>query len=92
MKIPLARFDPFKISDHSPMLLRVEEGCNHARIPFKFKNIWAEDMRFRDLVEQAWGSTMYGCAMYKLCKKLRILKGYLKSEFECIQSLKSESG
>lgn len=61
------------------MFVRVLEGGKLVRIPFKFKNIWAGDRRFRDLVEKAWSFRMHGCAMYQLCKKLKVLKGYLKT-------------
>lgn len=55
-----------------------EEECKR-RIPFKFKNVWVEDVHFEEIVQDTWVGHIPGCRMFQLCAKLKALKSGLKS-------------
>lgn len=45
---------------------------------FKFMQMWTLQKDCKNIVSQSWNTKMYGCPMYVLDKKLRILKDNLK--------------
>ncbi|GFZ08668.1 hypothetical protein Acr_20g0004760 [Actinidia rufa] len=74
-----ANFDlPGKFSDHSPCIVTLLGENDRGPSPFKFFNMWAKHDNFLELVSSAWQMQMDGTAMYKLCKRLKALKGPLK--------------
>lgn len=73
-----ARFDGYGISDHSPMVITLNPASAKMRLPFRFKNIWVQDVSYEELVQGVWGTPMYGRAMYVVTRKLRLLKQRLK--------------
>lgn len=72
-----ASFLPPRVSDHSPMIIRILPIPNTGK-PFKFFNFWFTHPSFFDLVTQVWDSPFSGKPMYILCCKLRALKCRLK--------------
>ncbi|KAF8041857.1 hypothetical protein BT93_A0449 [Corymbia citriodora subsp. variegata] len=73
-----AVFLPPRISDHSPMLVRVLASWPQRR-PFKFFNFWMSHPEFNTMVSQVWESQTIGNPMFKLYSRLKILKCRLKS-------------
>ncbi|GFZ21585.1 hypothetical protein Acr_29g0007470 [Actinidia rufa] len=74
-----ANFDlPGKFSDHSPCIVTLLGENDRGPSPFKFFNMWAKHDNFLELVSPAWQMQMDGTAMYRLCKRLKALKGPLK--------------
>ncbi|GFY97543.1 hypothetical protein Acr_12g0000840 [Actinidia rufa] len=69
---------PGKWSDHSPCVVSMvdnkEQGCR----PFKFFNMWTLHADFPELIRDKWRVQVTGTAMYRLCKKLKMLKDPLK--------------
>ena len=45
---------------------------------FKFFNMWTKHEKFLELVKDAWRMRIKGTSMYKLCRKLKAIKGLLK--------------
>lgn len=65
------------LSNHSPCIfqfLPIVQGA----YSFKLFNMWAEHVDFISTVMNFWNEDVYGTAMYRLCKKLKRLKHYLK--------------
>ncbi|GFY96656.1 hypothetical protein Acr_11g0009620 [Actinidia rufa] len=63
-----------------------EENLGKARIgmqgpsSFKFFNMWAIHEDFQEIVERVWGTQIHGSAMFRLCRKLKLLKEPLKEQ------------
>ncbi|GFS32294.1 hypothetical protein Acr_00g0021820 [Actinidia rufa] len=75
-----AHFDmPGKLSDHSPCSVSLMGDNDRGPSPFKFFNIWVKHDSFQSLVRSSWDIYVDGTAMFQLCKKLKNLKGPLKS-------------
>ena len=72
------QFLPPGVSDHACSVLRVFKEDNKRGFLFRLKNIWTTDASFLPLVEQAWNTRFYGCLMYQVVAKLRVLKQELK--------------
>ncbi|GLT58450.1 hypothetical protein SLA2020_457140 [Shorea laevis] len=52
---------------------------NNRRKPFKFFNFWTKNEEFLNTVRQVWdATTVQGCYMFQLCKKLKALKQALR--------------
>ncbi|GFY96156.1 hypothetical protein Acr_11g0004620 [Actinidia rufa] len=47
--------------------------------PFKFFNMWTKYEDFLNVVDSSWSMQVEGTAMFKLCRKLKVLKGPLKA-------------
>lgn len=43
-----------------------------------FKEVWGEDAKFQKIVEEVWKADVHGIEMFKLVKKLWILKEKVK--------------
>lgn len=71
-------FLPFGVSDHSPVVVDIGVQIPKVRRPFKFFNHWVEFEDFFPLVEAVWRMEVDGYAMFKLYKKLKVLKVALK--------------
>ena len=79
---------PNGISDHSPLVVRCEDNEYYRKCPFKFFNFWASDTRFLPLVKECWDSIVVGNPMFRLVRKLKMVKRKLRElnckEFWCI--------
>lgn len=60
------------------MLVKLHAFTHPQRIPFKFKNVWVDDEGYKGLLEETWGTRVYGCPMYCCTRKLNTLKLALK--------------
>ncbi|GJT91737.1 hypothetical protein Tco_1080582 [Tanacetum coccineum] len=52
-----AIFQPYRISDHAPAVLKVPMVSNVKPKTFKFSNVLVHDTRFKDLVKEEWSNT-----------------------------------
>ncbi|GKD46609.1 hypothetical protein Tco_1271254, partial [Tanacetum coccineum] len=73
-----AFFQPYRISDHSPTVLKLPMMSKARPKTFKFPNILVNDDRFQDVVSEGWNTFISGIFMFKVIKKLKILKKPLR--------------
>ncbi|PWA39532.1 RNA-directed DNA polymerase, eukaryota, Reverse transcriptase zinc-binding domain protein [Artemisia annua] len=69
-----AIFQPYRISDHSPCVLRIPLVAKLKPKPFKFSNFLVHKEGFLDTVNSGWNLNVNGCAMYRVVKRLKGLK------------------
>ncbi|PWA54650.1 RNA-directed DNA polymerase, eukaryota, Reverse transcriptase zinc-binding domain protein [Artemisia annua] len=69
-----AIFQPYRISDHSPCVLRVPHVTKPKPKPFKFSNFLVYKEGFLDTVSSGWNQNVNGCAMFRVVKRLNGLK------------------
>lgn len=74
-----AIFLPYLISDHSPVVLVMPNIVQTRKKAFKFANFVTEKSEFVDVVKGNWATEVSGCQMFKLVKKLKMLKKSLKN-------------
>ncbi|GJX24671.1 hypothetical protein Tco_0230967 [Tanacetum coccineum] len=67
-------FQPYRNSDHAPAVLKIQQVTNTNPKPFKFSNFVAYKPKFKQLVEEGWKHEVNGYNMFKVVKKLRLLK------------------
>ncbi|GJV38923.1 sodium/hydrogen exchanger 6 [Tanacetum coccineum] len=67
-------FQPYRISDHSPCVLRILKVSRPKHKPFKFSNFLVYKEGFCDVAESGWSLNVTGCAMYRVVKRLKGLK------------------
>ncbi|KAM1304224.1 hypothetical protein ACFX2F_021920 [Malus domestica] len=66
-------------SDHCPLLVSFSKLTITPKAPFRFHSMWLDHQDFFPLVEDVWkSSNFYGCPMYVLGAKLRVLKSRIK--------------
>ncbi|GKB07442.1 hypothetical protein Tco_0835726 [Tanacetum coccineum] len=63
-----------KPKDHSPNVLRIPIEAITKPHPFKFCNIVVHNTRFKDIVTQGWQNCVSGFWMFKVVKRLKVLK------------------
>lgn len=73
-----ATFQPYRISYHSPAILRMMEDTKKSR-PFKFLNIVTKNKEFENLVKEIWSEQVTCHKMYGLVKKVKNLKEPLRN-------------
>jgi len=81
---------PF-ISDHVPILLRLEVPPMYKEIPFKFNPVWLSERDFITLVHKLWNDPLYlqeSCKKKRMVWKLKYLKKNTKSWLKIHNSLK----
>ncbi|GKA46013.1 hypothetical protein Tco_0738809 [Tanacetum coccineum] len=61
-----AIFKPYRISDHSPVVLNIPAHVKVKPKPFKFSNILTQHVRFKEVVYEGWSFHVSGF----LCSKL----------------------
>ncbi|GJT54711.1 hypothetical protein Tco_0989765 [Tanacetum coccineum] len=67
-------FQPYRISDHSPAVLKIQQVTKIKPKPFKFSNFIVYKSEFKPLVEEGWKTMVSGHTMFKVVKKMRLLK------------------
>ncbi|XP_071687419.1 uncharacterized protein [Rutidosis leptorrhynchoides] len=67
-------FQPYRISDHAPAVLKIPIVHVSKPKPFKFSNFVTEQNDFLDTVAAGWNVDVHGYSMFKVVKKLRALK------------------
>ncbi|GJX41003.1 hypothetical protein Tco_0255993 [Tanacetum coccineum] len=73
-----ALFQPYRISDHSPAVLRIPMHSTRKPRPFKFYNLLVHNTRFKDVVTNGWQISVSGFWMFKVVKRLKLLKKPLR--------------
>ncbi|GKB64526.1 RNA-directed DNA polymerase, eukaryota, reverse transcriptase zinc-binding domain protein [Tanacetum coccineum] len=73
-----ALFQPYRISDHSPAVLRIPMHSTRKPQPFKFYNLLVHNTRFKDVVTNGWQISVSGFWMFKVVKRLKLLKKPLR--------------
>ncbi|GKC26645.1 hypothetical protein Tco_1033939, partial [Tanacetum coccineum] len=66
--------EPYRISDHSPAVLKIPMSTTVKPRPFKFPNILIHNVRFKDLVKEGWNVQISGFYMFRVVKKLKRMK------------------
>nr|XP_043611677.1 uncharacterized protein LOC122583323 [Erigeron canadensis] len=74
----VAIFQPYRISDHSPAILRLPRKVKFVPRPFKFSNVLIQDPGFSQVVASAWKTDVQGFQMYRVVKMLKSLKKPLR--------------
>ncbi|GJY18245.1 hypothetical protein Tco_0389736 [Tanacetum coccineum] len=69
-----AVFQPYRISDHAPAVLKIPTVVKSTPKPFKFSNILTQHVRFKEVVNEGWLLEVLGFYMFRLIKKLKYLK------------------
>ncbi|GJV36712.1 RNA-directed DNA polymerase, eukaryota, reverse transcriptase zinc-binding domain protein [Tanacetum coccineum] len=67
-------FQLYRISDHSPCVLRIPTVTKSKPKPFKFANFLVYKEGFREVVESGWNVNIEGFSMYRVVKCLKGLK------------------
>ncbi|XP_071729255.1 uncharacterized protein [Rutidosis leptorrhynchoides] len=73
-----ALFLPYRISDHSPAILKIPSSFVTRAKPFKFSNFIVYKEGFDDIVLRGWKRVIVGHTMFQVVKKLRDLKKPLR--------------
>nr|GFA46476.1 hypothetical protein [Tanacetum cinerariifolium] len=73
-----AIFQPYRISDHAPTILRLPMSCAKKPNPFKFYNLFIQNPLFKDVINQGWKVHVSGFWMFKVVKCLKYLKKPLR--------------
>nr|KAJ0189677.1 hypothetical protein LSAT_V11C800388260 [Lactuca sativa] len=73
-----ANFQPYRNSDHSPMIIKFPIKKKFKIRPFKFVNSLVLSDNFLSIVENVWKSEIEGFGMFRLCQKLKLLKKPLR--------------
>ncbi|GJW44645.1 hypothetical protein Tco_0073444 [Tanacetum coccineum] len=73
-----AVFKPYRISDHSPSILSIPTLVTMKPKPFKFFNFLTSHDRFLDTVLECWQQQVSGFLMFRVVKKLKLLKKPLR--------------
>lgn len=66
------------VSDHTPLVISIGEQNTTKGKTFRFFNHWTKYAEFLPLVAQVWNTQLSGNCMFKVCTKLKWLKGRLK--------------
>ncbi|XP_021996206.1 uncharacterized protein LOC110893404 [Helianthus annuus] len=69
-----AKFQPPRVSDHSPCILNLPNIIHAKPKPFKFANFLTSKAEFKHLVAAEWAKEINGFAMFSVVKKMRNLK------------------
>nr|KAJ0184832.1 hypothetical protein LSAT_V11C900454780 [Lactuca sativa] len=73
-----ANFQPYRVSDHSPMIIKFPIKRKFMVRPFKFVNSLVLMDNFLPIVESVWKTDVEGFGMFRLCQKLKLLKKPLR--------------
>jgi exonuclease III len=65
-------------SDHFPLLLEFHSSSARHASSFRFMSMWLLHPTCKEEITNIWNSSIAGCPMFVLCKKLKLLKDRLK--------------
>nr|KAJ0221381.1 hypothetical protein LSAT_V11C200050580 [Lactuca sativa] len=74
-----ANFQPYRNSDHSPMIIKFPIKKKFRIRPFKFVNSLVLLDNFLPIVDNVWKSEIEGFGMFRLFQKLKLLKKPLRN-------------
>nr|XP_043613321.1 uncharacterized protein LOC122585264 [Erigeron canadensis] len=69
-----ALFQPYRVSDHTPCILKLPSVARDRPKPFKFANFLVRKEGFLEAVKEGWVMEVKGHPMFRVVKKLRALK------------------
>ncbi|XP_071700288.1 uncharacterized protein [Rutidosis leptorrhynchoides] len=78
-----AVFQPYRILDHSPAILKIPMAIRNRPRTFKFCNFVIHKPDFQNVVSKGWKKVVEGHNMYKVVKKMRFLKKPLRKLMWC---------
>ncbi|XP_048494582.1 uncharacterized protein LOC125494804 [Beta vulgaris subsp. vulgaris] len=70
----LANFLLKSVSDHNACIIQLELLRNSKPKPFKFFNMWTTAPMYIEIIMQGWQKNVQGCEMFKVVKKMKMLK------------------
>nr|GEV62574.1 hypothetical protein [Tanacetum cinerariifolium] len=70
--------EPYRISNHSPAVLKLPTLTSPKPKPFKFFNFLAFKTRFIEVMESHWNTQIDGHNMFKVVSKMKLLKKPLR--------------
>ncbi|CAH1439104.1 unnamed protein product [Lactuca virosa] len=73
-----ASFLPYRLSDHSPVVIKIPMKAKFTVLPFKFPNVLALSPELKLLVERHWNIDVQGVKMFRLTQKLKNLKNPIR--------------
>nr|XP_043630341.1 uncharacterized protein LOC122601665 [Erigeron canadensis] len=73
-----AIFQPYRVSDHTPSVLRIPMKIKFRPKPFKISNLLLHNEKFWDTVSTTWKEVIIGHHSFILVKKLKALKSPLR--------------
>ncbi|XP_077222163.1 uncharacterized protein LOC143856007 [Tasmannia lanceolata] len=76
--LSLANFKNPGLSDHCPIIIQSLEANVHGSKPFKFHDMWLEDLSLYEVVDKAWAIKCKGNPLFKVTKKLKEVKRCIK--------------
>ncbi|GKC81533.1 hypothetical protein Tco_1137250 [Tanacetum coccineum] len=71
-------FQPYRISDHSPAVLKIPTITNQKPKPFKFFNFLTYKSNFAEVVGAEWSKVVDGHHMFQVVTKMKALKKPLR--------------
>lgn len=74
----VTHFLPESLSVHSPGIIHIDNVRESKPSSFRFFNMWTISEEFGEIVQAGWQKQVQGCGMYKVVKKLKMLKYDLK--------------
>ncbi|XP_071686969.1 uncharacterized protein [Rutidosis leptorrhynchoides] len=74
-----AVFYPYRISDHFPTMIKIPVINARKPKPFKFGNYVIKNKEFHDTVSREWAQDVAGHEMFKLVKRLRMIKRHIRT-------------
>ncbi|GKE26207.1 RNA-directed DNA polymerase, eukaryota, reverse transcriptase zinc-binding domain protein, partial [Tanacetum coccineum] len=72
-------FLPYLISDYSPVVPKLPNGMEKRRKAFRFSNFVTDKKEFLPTIKKAWETEIDGHMMYKVVKKLKLMKHSLNN-------------
>ncbi|XP_077237235.1 uncharacterized protein LOC143878904 [Tasmannia lanceolata] len=72
------KFKSQNISNHTPLVIFLQEELPNGPKPFRFFNVWLEDLSIYETVERAWKEKVSGSPMYRITQKLKLVKEAIK--------------
>ncbi|GJZ51477.1 RNA-directed DNA polymerase, eukaryota, reverse transcriptase zinc-binding domain protein [Tanacetum coccineum] len=72
-------FLPYLTSVHSPRVLNIPKKAHKKKKSFRLANYVCDKEEFFPIVKQEWKKEIMGCQMFKLVKKLKMLKPKLNA-------------
>ncbi|KAL2934380.1 LINE-1 retrotransposable element ORF2 protein [Bienertia sinuspersici] len=64
--------------DHCPAVIHMDSTMARGKVSFKFSNMWIQNSEFHALVQRCWQTDVKGSLMFKVVRKLKLMKASLK--------------
>ncbi|XP_077240354.1 uncharacterized protein LOC143881251 [Tasmannia lanceolata] len=67
------------LSDHSLLIVQIGQENAKRKTPFRFLNMWLDDLSLYEVVEKGWATNIKGNPMFRVVKKLKAVKESIKT-------------